>query len=301
MRLTHRACGKTIVLGEHWVVYGAPALAVPVETVTTQVTLIRGERGLQTDVSSEHRALAEQVYEDAMRGFGLCSVTNPWRATVQSDIPVGEGLGSSAALGCALVGTLSQASQRSLTGSESMDHIFELEKRIHGTPSGLDHTVIFHEAPIVFQDRRTFEVLPWPQDCHLILASSGVAGSTREAVQAVARWRDENGSQFDTLHENMTTVIRQGIAAFQQGDMAVLGSAMSDSHAALQTVGVSTPTLNRLVQAALDAGAFGAKLTGAGLGGAVLALVSAASRSQVQEALLSAGAVQALSVRRDPS
>ena len=299
MRSSHRACGKTILLGEHWVVYGTTALAVPIESIETVVDVVPGETGFHIDVSEVHRPTAERVYSTALEGLQILDMAADWAVRVQSTIPVGEGMGSSAALGCALIQALATASNQSLSLESLWKRVLELETVVHGAPSGLDHTVIAHGSPIAFYGPQKYDVLHWPTDCSLLLASSGQPGSTRLAVENVAKWREENSDHFEQLQRNMADVIEAGVDSFQRGDLQALGQAMNQSHAALQTLGVSLPILDRLVQCALDAGALGAKLTGAGLGGAVLALVPRHCIMQVTEAFHRAGAERVIPVRQE--
>ena len=299
MRSSHRACGKTILLGEHWVVYGTTALAVPIESIETVVDVLPGQTGFHLDVSAVHRATAERVYSTALEGLQIADMAADWAVHVQSSIPVGEGMGSSAAFGCALIQALAKATHQRLSFESLWERVLELETVVHGAPSGLDHTVITHGAPIAFYGPQKYDVLHWPTDCSLLLASSGQPGSTRQAVENVAQWRKDNLDHFEQLQRTMSDVIEVGVDSFQRGELQALGQAMNESHTALQTLGVSLPILDRLVQCALDAGAWGAKLTGAGLGGAVLALVPKPCITQVTEAFQRAGAARVISVRQE--
>lgn len=295
----HRACGKLILLGEHFVVYDVPALALPVTVVSTEVVVVEDSDAtaplLITDAAQTRLQTARGMLEKALELLRL-EETLPWRVEVRSTIPQGCGLGSSAAFAVALVGALARAGARQLTLARHNELAHTLEGLVHGTPSGIDNTTISHRRPVWFARGRPVELLDGPGTLELVLASSGRPGSTREAVAGVSALRAADRSRFEGLCLRARTLVQQGREAFIAGDAPRLGRLMRDNHALLQQVGVSTDRLDGLVAAAEEAGALGAKLTGGGRGGFVVALAAAGQAALVADALTSAGAAQSLAV-----
>ena len=318
---SHRACGKLILLGEHFVVHGAPALALPVASVGTVVSVYEqtaeGEPGGRVwakgrspgkgrtgacaqdeparlrlpaapSWSAEATALAEQLCDAAFARLGLAE--RSWQIAVEESVPVGSGLGSSAAYAVALIGALSEAAGQALSVDELRAHAHELERVTHGDPSGIDDTVVATERPIWFVRGREPLPLAAPAGLRLVLASTGEPRSTREAVARVRERRQHDLEGFSRLCDEAARVAAEGRAALEAAEWRRLGVALDRNHTLLQEIGVSTPSLDALVEAARRAGALGAKLTGAGGGGFSVALVDAASRDAVAAALRDAGA-----------
>lgn len=291
--VTAAACGKLILLGEHFVVHGAPALALPVRSMETRVTVRQGQAGvapaLEVDVPAPARRTAQDLVRSALESMAL-DPSAGWRISVESTLPMGFGLGSSASLSVALTRALSLAAAAGLSAEAINRHAHGLERLVHGSPSGIDNTVVTYERPVWFIRDRPVEVLDSPRSLVLVLASSSHPGSTRQAVSQVRAFGEADADHFSRLRGEAADVARQGRAAFQAGEGPALGRLMDRNHALLRTVGVSTPELDTLVRRARAAGALGAKLTGAGLGGFIVALVAGARRRHVMQALVEAGA-----------
>jgi mevalonate kinase len=273
-----RACGKLILFGEHFVVHGAPALALPLRGVCTSVVVEQdpGPDGprLVADLPGPALATSQRLLALALQRLGIEDQASHLRVTAESGIPIGQGLGSSAAFAVALIGALCQAVSRRVSEIELRDHAHALEGLVHGTPSGIDPTVIAFQRPLWFVKGEQPLFLDLPRPVRWVLASSGVARSTGTAVERVRAVREARPDEFDTLCREATEVAQRGRAALEAGDAAELGSLMDRNHALLQALGVSTPALDQLAAVAREAGAHGAKLTGAGLGGFVVALVT---------------------------
>jgi len=285
---TYETPGKFIVVGEHFVVHGVPAVAAPVTGVRTRVTVERSDQNrLSIPVKGEGAVLAERVFHAALRQSAIIDV--PVSVHVESTIPVGFGLGSSAAYSVGLVGALSEFSGKSLALDELRTRAHALEKLIHGLPSGIDDTVISYRNPVKFC-RGECTQLHAGGDFHFVLASCDYPGVTKDAVAAVAELAEERPSFFAGLVSQASVVTAASIDALESGDNAALGRQMDVAHELLSTVQVSTPELEILVEAARQRGAFGAKLTGGGYGGFMVALVSQATQREVSNALRDAGA-----------
>lgn len=246
---------KLILVGEHAVVYGHPAIAFAVDLRTT-VGLSPCEG--PTFVDSPH---VDHRVRDA-----LCTVlpSKGWRVEVASDIPVGRGMGSSAALAVALV----RAHQPSLSGQALIDAAMPIERAFHGNPSGLDVVVSAAGGCVAFRRGPPMVIEPIaPGDWTVVVLDSGTAGDTAQLVASVAARRPGIDPVLDRIGQLVTA------ARTCLHDPAALGVLLDENHALLQQLGVSTPRLDELVALARAHGAHGAKLAGAGGGGVVIALV----------------------------
>jgi mevalonate kinase len=292
------ACAKAILLGEHAVVYGWPAIAVPVTGLQARATIQPDGPGvviraldLDTTVGLDEAqhplAIAVRL---ALERLGASDQPG-WTISLSSDIPVARGLGSSAAVATALVRAVASALGRRLTPAEVAGLVFEVEKLHHGTPSGIDNSVVAHERPLKFVHGQV-TVLRLGAALRLLLADSGTPSGTRQAVEAVRLARQRRPGRFQHSFGTIGRLVEGGVAALERGDLASLGWLMNANHAALRQMGVSTPQLDGLVDAARAAGALGAKLSGAGYGGVIIALMASNDDPDaVRAALVEAGAV----------
>jgi mevalonate kinase len=297
-----QAPGKAIILGEHFVVHGAAALAIPLPSLTTTVVVgpaANGRPGSATaarSLTGTSRAMLDHALQRLRIAGAGGTTADQLVIEISTSIPVGYGLGASAAFSVALVGALAKSANISLTKDLLNEHAHALEVLVHGTPSGIDDTVVAHGRCLRFRRGEPLSFLPWPSALRLVLARVDYPGSTREAVSRVARFRSSHAARFSSLLERMEVLAESGIQAFADDQMQQLGTILDQNHELLREVGVSTDDLDRLVQAARNAGALGAKLTGAGRGGFVLALVSRAAEQAVSAAMHEAGASQIVHV-----
>lgn len=301
------APAKIILFGEHTVVYGHPAIAAPVHEVEARVTITAQptrsgppeieapQIGLKTTLDrlqADHPiACAFQLVAEAL---GL----DHWPAfhlRLTSSIPVASGMGSSAATAVALVRALSAFMGHPLSDSEVCALAYRLEQRHHGTPSGIDNTVITFARPIFFVRHQPVEFLTFAKPLHLLIGDTGIKGLTREAVAGVRQRLEQDPIGYGNLFQAIADLTHRAKEALMQGETEVVGTLMTENHRLLVEMGVSSPELNRLVEAALGAGALGAKLSGGGQGGIMIALVHPQNVHQVEQALRQAGAVNVLS------
>lgn len=257
MIATGRGSGKLILCGEHAVVYGHPAIALAVDRGTTVVLRERpGPTGPGVSDVDDARLRAALLAVLPAEGFAV---------DVATDLPIGRGMGSSAALAVALV--RADAARRGETPSfdDLFQRAFPVERVFHGDPSGVDHGVSLHGGVVRYlRAGPTFTHLPTPS-WRLVVLDSGSAGDTAAMVAAVrARGVPDVLARIGALVSD---------AERHLGDPVSLGELLDENHALLQQIGVSTPALDGLVRLARAAGAFGAKLAGAGGGGVVIALV----------------------------
>jgi hydroxymethylglutaryl-CoA reductase len=184
------------------------------------------------------------------------------------------GLGSSAAIAVAITRALVVAAGLSVNDARVNDIAFECEKKAHGTPSGIDNTLATYGQPLLF--RRGNPVLEEPLELAeippIVIALSGRPGRTVEQVNAVRERRAAIPARFEAVFDEMDAACLDGRRALTAGDYDTLAQLMNFSHGLLNAIGVSTPEIEALISLARHSGAAGAKLTGAGGGGSIVAL-----------------------------
>jgi len=298
------ASAKIILLGEHAVVYGQPSLAVPLSTLRTyaQVTVSSSGSGLKliaADLDNQEMVVdaSSQTSDNPLVAATYMLLNHlgcpPPDATIilQSDIPIASGMGSGAAITTSLFRALLHSLNKSITDDELNDLVYQVEKIHHGTPSGIDNTVIVYEKPIYFIRGKSIERLRIGKPFTLLVGDTGVSSSTKIAVGDV---RNLYNSDVNVMSEKFNWIgklVDAGRQAVESGNLNSLGNVMSENHQLLQHLTVSSPMLDRLVDAAQRSGALGAKLSGAGRGGNMIALVTQEKIDSVKNALLEAGAV----------
>jgi mevalonate kinase len=298
--------GKIILFGEHAVVYGEPAIAVPVSSVQTRVSVnavVGGNSGeIQIDAPdiSLSAAVRELDPDHPLRAAVMAVAGNKdlgeipaCNIQISSTIPTASGLGSGAAVSAALIRALSAFLGQRLTDEQVSQLTFEVEKIHHGTPSGIDNTVIAHQKPIYYLKGEPFQFLSIGKPFSILIAGSGIPGQTREAVQQVRQNWINDPARYDSLFKSIGEISKKAKELIDTGSPADLGPLMNENHILLQELGVSTPELDLLVNAARQAGALGAKLSGGGLGGNIIALMEGGT-DQITEELTKSGAVYIL-------
>lgn len=257
------AAGKVILLGEHGVVYGRNALALPIPDAVA-VTL--------TEADTLIHDLPVEFVDLLLRQLDVENAK--WRIGVNSRLPFGKGLGSSAAIAVALVRAINQRLDLGLDDERVNAIAFECEKLAHGTPSGVDNTLSTYARPMLFRNDGGLQITTIEIDAEppLLIAWGDEKGRTSEQVAGVRERRNEIPTHFDALFDEMDSLSLQGANLLKSGNWQELGALMNVCHGLLNAIGVSTPTLERMVTLARQAGAAGAKLTGAGGGGSIVAL-----------------------------
>lgn len=299
-----RAHAKAILLGEHAVVYGAPALALPIPqlTVTASAGWSSHTSDSQGDLSytmtgSPSRALVTQA-SDGLRRLTAEFIARMGVAgrphldvILDGAIPHGRGLGSSAAVSRAIVFALADLLGRTLTESTAFDLVQTAETMAHGRASGVDAMTVGASRPLLFRAGRT-EELSLGCDGLFIIADSGVLGSTKEAVELLGEGFRRRAGAKERFVSRASELAEAGRQALADGSPEELGSRLTDYHELLHAAGLSTDRIDALVEAALKAGSLGAKITGGGLGGCALAQTRPEQAREVTRQLHEAGAVQ---------
>ncbi len=257
------APGKLILSGEHAVVYGFPAIAMPLSlgiTTTIHLTQNRSTCDIAPQGSMLWKAIKTVVPENGMD------------ISIQSNLPMGKGLGSSAALSVSLCREVARIQGHHLPLPTLLSQAMQMEKVFHGTPSGLDHTVSALEQSILFHKGATgleWEPIDMPS-LPILIVDSQQTGSTKALVAQVAS--HAHTPKTSRVLQQIGTLTQKISQALQQHQTNQLGQMFTENHLYLKEIGVSTPILDNIVQQAITWGAEGAKLSGSGGGGVVMVI-----------------------------
>ncbi len=294
------APGKIILFGEHAVVYGRPALAVPVTQVRADVDISDAARsGIWIDapdvnLHAELNTLpSDHPIASVINNLFFLLRVSPFpnlEIRIVSSIPVASGLGSGAAVTVALTRALSVHLHHSMSDEEVNAFTYEIEKLHHGTPSGIDNTVVTYARPVYFVKGQPMEIFNVGKPFTILIADTGIPAPTRESVGDVRRLWMNDLSRWETVFDKIGEVSFTARRAIEAGKPELLGELMNENHALLQKLTVSSPELDRLVEAACSAGASGAKLSGGGRGGNMIALVTDDVGETVSLSIKEAGA-----------
>ncbi len=292
------AAGKVILLGEHAAVYDRNVLALPLASaVTVRITeTASGIRLLipdwnieqQLDPDAPVRGGHAAVFSLIRRYFGVTE--RGYDIHVRSRIPLAAGLGFSAALAVATIRAFDKIAGKGMSNVEVEKLAFQCEKISHGTPSGIDNNIATFGQPVLFSKgtRSRTKPITLAEVPPLVIASSGIKASTIEQVAGVRARFDKNRELYTTIFDEINEISIAGSVALKNCDYEQLGAMMNVCQGFLNAIEVSTPELEKMIAIARQNGAIGAKLTGAGGGGSIVALCPD-KVSDVTEALDEAG------------
>lgn len=282
-----RGNGKIVLLGEHAVVYGMPAIAAGISLGATA-------RATPSDVSSLRIAEREAHAGDGSELMAALEQTcrtlgaGPRRVDVDVTVPLGSGLGGSAAIGVAvsraLLSTLGEpeTAARVLSGANAWERVF------HGNPSGVDAAAAYAGGCIWFTKASGPEPLFVDLPLNLAICLAGPPASTKQMVESVQRLGERRPDLLGKSLAGIESLVKNAKLCIQAGDLTGLGQLMNYNQMLLSGLFLSTPEIERACAVAREAGALGAKLTGAGGGGAVIALCEG-SAAPIESALRAAG------------
>ena len=310
------APGKIILFGEHAVVYGRPALAVPVTQVHADVEISdRDTSGIWIDAPDVnlHADLntlpSDHPIAAVIHNLFFLARTSPsptgrgargegrfpnLEIKISSTIPVAAGLGSGTAVTVALTRALATHIDYSMTDEQINAFAYEIEKLHHGTPSGIDNTVVTYARPVYVVKGQPIETFQVAQPFTIVIADTGIRASTKESVGDVRKLWEADQAKWDNVFDEVADISFAARHVIREGWIKMLGALMDENHMYLQEMTVSSPELDKLVSAARKGGALGAKMSGGGRGGNMIALVEEEISSAVAEALISAGATRTI-------
>ncbi|TDJ46228.1 MAG: hydroxymethylglutaryl-CoA reductase, degradative [Gammaproteobacteria bacterium] len=274
--------GKVVIMGEHAVVYGRHAIAAPLPmTIKAQVEdcdegihLLIPRWGIEFQLASNpnERRSFERPAGVMLDELGLSG--RAMRIEVFPEVPRSMGLGGSAAMAVAIVRALDKHYRLGLADEEVNRLAFEAEKLAHGNPSGIDNTLACYAKPLVFRagNPPLVETLNIKTPIPMVVGMTGHEGLTAKTVGRVnAAWQQDR-KLYERIFDQIDTLVLRGVQAIQDEDLVTLGQLMNICHGMLNALQVSTPELEQLVDIARANGALGAKLTGGGGGGSIIAL-----------------------------
>jgi mevalonate kinase len=301
-----RAPGKIILSGEQFVVLGAPAVAMAINLystikvepsqsgrieVTADIPLHLVEDTNKRSSVRENQALLEPLRLAASATLDHLSTRDrSVHVDAHCQIPIGAGLGSSASITVATISAIAKSRRARLDPQEIFKLAFISENYLHGQPSGVDQATCIYGGVIQFKKSSKIKAISVKRPPMILVADSGAHRSTKTLVGSVVKRSRQQTDTFQTHLDEITAISNGVIQALRKEDDLGLGLLMNRNHELLRQIGVSTPALDRLVAEARAAGALGAKLTGAGGGGCIIALCdNKKDRSNVARRLRKAG------------
>lgn len=292
------AIGKIILIGEHAVVYSQSAIALPFSKVNMRVSVFEQPTAHSISTNFYNGWLYQApstlnfIKITLETIFDMLQITDTYlHIDINSTIPAQRGMGSSAAVAIALIKSIYRHFNKPLSERTLLTLAHQSEQLVHGNPSGLDTTIIATQKAIHFKKGEPLQVLDDTLDAYLIVADTGITGETKEAVEKVQQLKQNNPHLHNELITTLGHLSELSLIAFQQNNSAKLGKHLTFAHNQLIQLGVSHPASNHLVNTALSHNALGAKMTGGGLGGCILALSDSNEQAHtIAEALLKNGA-----------
>ncbi len=274
--------GKTILFGEHFVVYGLEGIPAALgQTTTAKVKRINEEgyklidkrpvtEGYKETKKPEYDALIKRLIE-------YMGIKDGLEITLGGDLKAASGVGASAACAAAIARAINEEYKMNMADEQINKAAFEAETAGSGTPSGIDNTVAVYGGFLLFKKNLTggenkMEVLKVKKPIEIVLGNSGLTALTKEVVGDVKKLKETQPDKINPIFKEYEKLEEEAVKAIKNYDLKKLGELMNKNHELLKKLTVSCKELNELVKTSLDAGAFGAKLTGTGRGGLMIAL-----------------------------
>ena len=278
-----KAHSKIIWMGEHSVVYGYPAIAIPLQGIEVECRIYPADEKIHFDY---YDTLSTAVYA-ALEYLNHTDVAVSY--DIRSEIPQKRGMGSSAAISIAAIRAVFDYFEQSIDMETLEILVNKAEIIAHSNPSGLDAKTCLSDKAITFIRNIGFSTLDLDLDAYLVIGDTGIYGNTREAVEKVAQAEEANLPHLAALGD-LTEMVQKAI---QAKTISEIGPLMTKAHSHLQAIGVSIDKADQLVQISLENGALGAKMSGGGLGGCIIALAQTKAQAEkISKALTEGGAVQ---------
>jgi mevalonate kinase len=276
--------GKVILFNEHFVVYGIPGIASAIDSIacaearkTGEGIIVRDERKGAKGYTEKKKIQQKDSIDRMLKAMGFSMEKVSLEILLGGNLPSFSGIGASAASSVAIARAIAEEFKLDLPDKKINDIAYEAEKAYAGTPSGIDNTAATYGGLIWFKKAlcgvpNTIEKLSINKPIEIVIGNTGIIADTKAMVAGVAVRKKKNPEKYDRLFkqaEELAIVARKALEDF---DLRKVGELMNENHLQLKEIGVSCEELDHLVSLAREKGAFGAKLTGGGGGGCMVAL-----------------------------
>jgi mevalonate kinase len=275
--------GKVILFGEHFVVHGVPGIVSAIDSTTDaevkktgKSIAVRDERKTAKGYSEEKRLQQLESIDRMLKAMGIDPKT-PLSIWIGGTLPGFSGLGASAASSVAIARAIAEELSMNVPDKRINEVAYEAEKAYAGNPSGIDNTAATFGGLMWFQKNlcggaNTIERISIRKPVEIVIGSTGKVANTKAMVEGVAKRKRGNPQKYDPIFRQAETLAYEGRKALEAYDLKKMGELMNENHRLLREIEVSSRELDLLVDIARKQGAFGAKLTGGGGGGCMVAL-----------------------------
>lgn len=274
--------GKAILFNEHFVVYGVPAIVSAigkytiskVESIEKPGWKLNDNRKATPKYKEDKIGQQKDSIDRILKKMDIDLSKNGLELTLDGTLYCASGIGASAASCVAIARALSDHYHLNLSDEEINEIAYEGEKGYHGTPSGIDNTAATFGGLIWFEkgSNPVIEKIPIQIPIEIVMGNTGKVANTQAAVAGVKERKEQNPEKYKEIFDRAENIAYLAKNALLNEDFQGLGKLMNENHKLLQQIEVSSRELDFLVKLARDRGAFGAKLTGGGLGGSIIAL-----------------------------
>ncbi|MEM2878808.1 MAG: mevalonate kinase [Candidatus Hadarchaeales archaeon] len=272
--------GKVILFGEHFVVHGIPSIVSAIDKYTTATVERKAGNGWKLDdrrpatpgYKEEKLEQQRDSIERVLRAAGVDTSKSGINITLGGDLVAASGIGASAASCVAIARALSDEFGLDYSDDRINEIAFEGEKAYHGNPSGVDNTAATYGGLLWFMKGKPIERISLSRPVEVVMGNTGLVANTEAAVAGVKERKERYPDRYGRIFREAGELVQKARKALLSYDLREVGRLMNENHRLLQEIEVSCAELDKLVDIAIKNGALGAKLTGGGLGGNIVAL-----------------------------
>ncbi|MCD6512294.1 MAG: mevalonate kinase [Thermoplasmata archaeon] len=270
--------GKVILFNEHFVVYGIPAIASAIDKKTiaevkkcssNEEFILHDEREETPGYKKEKMEHQRESIIRIKRAMGIDQCIEIW---LGGDLRAASGVGASAASCAAIARAIADEFGMSCSDAEINEFAYEGEKAYHGNPSGIDNTCATFGGLVWYEKGKDMERMSVKHPVEIVMGDTGIVANTKKAVEGVRERKEKMPELYEKIFDDAKKLVYEARDAIMDEDWELVGKLMNKNHELLQKIEVSSDELDYLVNIAMKAGAYGAKMTGGGLGGYMVAL-----------------------------